>query len=292
MRRLVVLCLAMGAATAAACGLSRQGVLNDDGPLDGGPDAQGDESTVLPDGAPDLDGAIDAGPDGPCPLGLPGPQMVPATDFCIDSTEVTKAQYGKFLAALPDAGNLDVDGGVKPIAECGYKKTKIDLVPSGFDPTMNPQRPVTKVDWCDAMTYCRWAGKRLCGKRGGGALDKNAKPNDTVSQWYTACSQGGLRTWCYGAKWDPKTCRTDDNGQKATDVATYPNCVGGYPGLFDLTGNVGEWIDRCDGPASNDPCDIQGGDYGTNDTSSQCDGVDTRDRDTATEDWIGFRCCN
>lgn len=290
MRPVVLLLFAAPAAVAVGCGLTRAGILIDDGFVDGGPDASGDETTVLPDGAPDAEGGADAGPDGPCPVGLAGPKMVPAADFCIDSTEVTKAHYAKFLAALGDGG---LDGGVKAPPECDYKKAASDLVPGSWDPTTNPQRPVTKVDWCDAAIFCRWATKRLCGKRGGGALSDKDLPNDaTKHQWYAACSQEGLRTWCYGANWNAKTCRSDDNGQKATDVATYPGCVGGYPGLFDMTGNVAEWIDQCTGPASNDQCSIQGGDYGSNDTASQCDGVDTRDRDTVTEDWVGFRCCN
>lgn len=289
--RPLLACLVAAAAAAVGCGLSRAGALIDDG--DGGLDATNGDVTILPDGSPigdGGDGGVDAGPDAPCPLGLPGPAMVPADDFCIDSTEVTKAHYAKFLAAVPDGG---LDGGLKPPPSCTYKKTKTDLVPGSWDPSTTPQRPVTKVDWCDAVMFCRWAGKRLCGKRGGGALSDGDKPNDpTKAQWYAACSQGGLRTWCYGALWDPKKCRVDSTSQKPADVASYPNCAGGYPGLYDMTGNVGEWIDKCVGPASNDDCSIQGGDYGTSDTTSQCDYVDTRARDTNAEDWIGFRCCN
>src|ERR1017187_3599817 len=58
-------------------------------PRDGGPEDTGPRDT-----------SADAG--GGCP-GTGGPIAVPAGSFCIDSTEVTNAQYAKFVEAGVDA---------------------------------------------------------------------------------------------------------------------------------------------------------------------------------------------
>jgi len=43
-------------------------------------------------------------------------------------------------------------------------------------------------------------------------------------------------------------------------VASFPGCEGFYPGLFDLEGNVAEWVDSCDGSSGpNDHCTLAGG---------------------------------
>lgn len=278
---------------AVACGLSSAGTADGGSPLDGSVDAttfDGDPLDAGSDTATDAPAPQDGGDSG-CPTGLPGPPLVRATDFCIDATEVTRLQYAKFLANLGDGGVADAGGLVVP-PECNWKKSTAELVPSAnWDPQASPQKPVVNVDWCDARLYCRWAGKRLCGKRSGGGLGYDDPPDSPTSQWYTACSQDGLRTFAYGANWDATKCRVDDNGQKCTTVASYPQCVGGYPGLFDMTGNVGEWVDQCQGPAKNDDCRILGGDYGTNEDGSRCDARQNRGRDNSSNDWLGFRCC-
>ncbi len=299
-RSAVGLSCAIAVAAAVGCGLSSAGTA-DGGIADAGFDATTDDGATS-DGSPPTPDGGDGGPpsadggDAACPSGLPGPALVRASDFCIDSTEVTKAQYAKFLGALGDGGIgdggvPDAGGALVVPPECSYKKVAADLLPSTWDPTTNALRPVTYVDWCDAALYCRWTGKHLCGRRAGGPLDWSEAANSTKNAWYAACSQEGLRTWAYGANWDPTKCRVDDNGQKPADVASYAQCVGGYPGLFDMTGNVGEWVDQCDGPARGDSCKILGGDYGTNDDDSRCDARQDRHRDNAANDWVGFRCC-
>src|SRR5215472_5996844 len=60
-----------------------------------GPSSKGDAGADA--GGSSLDGAVGTSADG-CPAG-PGPAMVLTDTFCVDSTEVTNAQYAQFLSA-------------------------------------------------------------------------------------------------------------------------------------------------------------------------------------------------
>jgi formylglycine-generating enzyme required for sulfatase activity len=182
-------------------------------------------------------------------VGVPATSVGPA--FCIDASEVTNADYARFL----EAGDTGVAQG--PPGKCTWNTDLTHVVPVTAGYTL----PVLGVNWCDAYAYCAWAGKRLCGKVGGGPVDPGSR--DTVSdQWMAACSQAGARVYPYGGSFDMTACAycdadagcdqssTSPKGV-ASPVEAFPTCVGGYGGLFDMSGNAAEWEDSCaDTPAT------------------------------------------
>ncbi|HEY3500662.1 MAG TPA: SUMF1/EgtB/PvdO family nonheme iron enzyme, partial [Polyangiaceae bacterium] len=111
--------------------------------------------------------------------------------FCIDSTEVTYAEYATFLASNPAPQTDDA---------CSWNT----FVPSTGWPGTNPQLPVAHVDFCDARGYCAWAGKRLCGEIGGGSFAFGAFPGNRLkTELYYACSHAGELNFPYGNSYDP-----------------------------------------------------------------------------------------
>lgn len=204
------------------------------------------------DGSRDASSDRDAGTDArfaDCPgTALPVPVRL-AAGFCIDSTEVTNAQYAAFLAAR----GTDVSG--QPVT-CAGNAT---FTPRANWPPLagRDARPVVYVDWCDAYAYCAWAGKRLCGKIGTGLAITGAEGLDPqVDEWMFACTTGGTLNYPYGNAFDATRCNgaAYDAGSP-TDVGSLPGCVGGFPGLFDMSGNVYEWENSCTGG----DCSARGG---------------------------------
>lgn len=267
--------VAVVACETTGCGLDPAGRLAAGGDADAAVDA--------PVVGPPLDGA----PAGSrCP-GLHGPGMVPigSSGNCIDSTEVTNADYAAFLAAIESTG---LPG--EP-AWCAYKTA---YVPANAWPyaSGDDERPVVWVDWCDARLYCLWAGKRLCGGTGGQSNPVAAFADPAQSEWFAACSAGGTRAYPYGANYDESACFSQQPaGTLPAAVATHPGCVGGYPGLFDMSGNAWEWEDSCDvytGP--DDDCLFRGGGTSNDAAGLTCASKVAIARNDSTPD-RGFRCC-
>ena len=224
-----------------------------------------------------------------CPLNQPtceaegqcvvrGPTMVDVgSAFFIDATEVTVGQYKAFL----DAKGGDVSG---QSAVCSWNQSYYEG-PVVMDPS---EYPMTSVDWCDAAAYCSWAGKHLCGHIGGGPIARVDIFEANLSQWFVACGGGGFHPN------DNPVCNSSQGFNSIAPVASYPGCEGYPPGLFDMEGNVREWIDACEGSSgASDVCYVLGG--STLDQTSYCDevGEDVQDpwlRSTRTG-YDGFRCC-
>lgn len=232
-----------------------------------------------------------------------GPTMVrmPA-GYCIDSTEVTRAQYTAWLNTTTAATINAQD-----ITTCGWNTT--------FTPTTScmgsayagshtcvgacDNHPQICVDWCDAVAYCKGVGKRLCGKIGGGSTATDQFANANVSQWHNACSSGGGNKYPYGNTYDKTTCNGYDYGAVKSEWTTTPTAsllgcqaTVPYAGVFDLSGNVQEWEDSCalssDGLST--LCRIRGGHSQSTATTMTCDFDDKNDR-TYAGPGTGIRCC-
>jgi formylglycine-generating enzyme required for sulfatase activity len=245
------------------------------------------DAGTLPD-AP----AFDAPPDGPCPSAT-GPSMVVVANFCIDSTEVTVDQYSVFLAAK--AGVVD---GQPPICSSWNGS----FVPSGGVPAGAGSIPIVNVNWCQAYAYCAWAGKHLCGAPDGGPGDQNRWGDPVDSAWFHACSRNGdgLHDYPYGNAYDPTLCNGADYAPDAGQARpALTSCEGGYPGIFDLSGNVWEWEDRC-WPTSDDAgltgpgdfCFVRGGAFTEGSGNLTCVGPGVGYTRGSQTNNIGIRCCS
>lgn len=217
---------------------------------------------------------------------------VPA-GYGIDRTEVTRGQYQAWLETNPRSS--------RRVAACAWKE---DFSPnarclSAFDGQICQgdgcaDHPQVCVDWCDAQAYCEAAGKRLCGKVGGGAgtLAKNGAA--APGEWENACSAGGKTRFAVGDDLTAGTCNTRSAGKNTTarvgEMAACRSAIEGYRDLVDLNGNAWEWEDACADEADTAFCQVRGGSFNSDEALDACGAAHTYRRDFASY-YVGFRCC-
>lgn len=197
--------------------------------------------------------------------------MVKSGPFYVDSTEVTVGQYALFVAAKGD----DTSG---QSAECAWNDTFVPL-----EKGEAPHHPVTHVDFCDAAAYCAWADKQLCGKIGGGPLAFADLASSTKSQWFAACGGSKGQPYPYGSSFQGGVCNSSTD--ELAEVGSHDGCEGFSSGVFDMVGNVAEWVNACE---ANLGCQTIGGHYAE---SGTCSLSSLKHRDEQLPN-VGFRCCS
>lgn len=185
--------------------------------------------------------------------------------YCIDETPVTQKQYAEFLASTkskpgseheicelnktyePQFHGDDIVGlDCAVAARFGDDVTEDEF----YTPDSTPDRPVFCVDWCDAVAFCKWAGKRLCGRVRGGSIELNEympplHVDPGFSQWHNACTSGGATDLPYGDEvdYDPDACGTEEPNAWRRDVKSRPECRGKGKGFEDVYDMAGPWAE-------------------------------------------------
>lgn len=260
-------------------------------------------------------GGVEAGAGAtPCPSAH-GPKMVRVAkrtsgSFCIDSTEVTRDDYAAFLREVP----------------AGRMKSSLPVCAKDTDPTPDAtcladrrvckgdacgSHPQVCVGLCEAAAYCEWAGKRLCGAlAGGGAIPRADLGNPDKEEWGFACGLGLERRLPYGdgKTFNAETCNIGlrsetgclGSGRCTTlPVGSLPDCQGSVPGVFDLGGNVGEWVNLVgDGVAGFEEVFTRGARFTNTGLAGrdpslfvECNATRTDNISSRVVEDTGIRCC-
>ncbi len=244
--------------------------------------------------------------EGPAGVSIESINEFPA--FCIDSTEVSFSEYAKFLAAnIFPLQTLPTNCSWKGTAQAAYVPLAYIWMAYQMDMAGHGDHPVQGLDWCDAATYCAWAGKRLCGSDN--PADRHLPVSDIASaqtgEWYRACGGPSGALYPYGSMFDVNACNTPAvhpsmNNPFNTLAVTMPStCAAVWPGgsVYDQIGNVAEYEDNCiDGSGATpdqDTCYPRGGSYELTGSYNSCGDYESDQlaKRGVKGDYIGFRCC-
>lgn len=132
------------------------------------------------------------------------------------------ASTGAFYIDLHEVINKDY----KKFAEATRRETPYHW-PNGEIPNGKQNHPVVYVSWFDARDYCQWTGKRL----------------PTEQEWEKAArgEEGNIYPW--GNEWSLDKSNNPYKYSTGTEpVRSYPSGRSPY-GLYDMSGNVWEWVD-------------------------------------------------
>ena len=186
----------------------------------------------------------------------------PSGGFSISATEVSVAQFRTCVeTGACDEAHVD--------SACNYGKTDRE------------DHPINCVTYQGAEQFCAAQGGDVC----------------TEDQWLAACRGDDARAFPYGSDFDLAKCNSASmtvtvKGRERTTapVGSHADCVGGLDGLFDMAGNVGEWINACKGTY----CKFRGGGYMSNDPIeyfAACSGVCSGNQKSLKSGVVGIRCC-
>ena len=209
--------------------------------------------------------------------------------FDIDRTEVTIGQFRTYVRATGVVTAAERAGGGQTY-EGGWEQRRGWIWATPYGSPGADDEPAVHITQPEAQAYCRWAGKRLPTDAEWGEaayVEQRANPSAPFvrGQRYpypTGQSPQGAN--CLGdcgpvrAVAHVQTSRGQGHARVGTTVA-------GVNGLFDMGGNVWEWVDS--GPGRDQR--TRGGSWWYGSGPMRDDHLQTKPADTAVV-YIGFRC--
>jgi sulfatase modifying factor 1 len=199
--------------------------------------------------------------------------------------------------------NLDICHAFAKEQQCRGQERRMAFCIDRYEyPDREGAHPTWMLDWYGAQATCESKGKRLCWS----------------SEWTAACEGPEHTPFPYGYERDHAACNMDNlyveparPGPRAqfffyskeSDVAfkelsrldqsvpsgSMPSCRSGF-GVFDLTGNVDEWVVSDEPPREKSKwAGLKGGAWGH--VRSQCRPMTYSHEPEFTYYFVGFRCC-
>ncbi len=144
----------------------------------------------------------------------------------------------------------------------------------------------TQASWFEAKEACEKGGKRLCSEEEWvSACAGTPAVDDNGNGWFNDDTIEGNR-YPYGVFYDAGSCHDDQETLTGapTTTASKTACVT-QAGIYDLTGNLSEWIDNDQNRAS-----LVGGNFGTGEGAA-CNQRGTMFGPGLRNNTTGFRCC-
>jgi formylglycine-generating enzyme required for sulfatase activity len=213
-------------------------------------------------------------------------QIDSAIPYCIGAREVTNAEYLSFLSER--AGEWPVS---KQPPECDFNLSfePEESCNSTLHDPVSAAVAVHCVDYCDARSYCESLGQHLCSRMGGAPNPIADVASLEADQWYFACAGEDELTYPYGDEFAGDLCNGSEFsptnlGPKSS--GKMPNCTGSVSALQQMSGNVSEWTNACDGES----CAARGGSFDDGPYELRCAGAQRLERNTQSRN-VGFRCC-
>ena len=128
-------------------------------------------------------------------------------------------------------------------------------------------------DLLNTAEVCVAAGKHLCAE----------------CEWQAACGGAAASLYPYGNSYNAAACNgLDKNLGAIVPTAQVSTCLGGYTGVYDMSGNAYERTATC----GNGTCRVRGGSYRSSSAAGLLKCTTGFDFPEASpDDAVGFRCC-
>jgi formylglycine-generating enzyme required for sulfatase activity len=200
--------------------------------------------------------------DGKRPASLDSEEATSVTltdDYYIGQFEVNRAQFRRFVADTHYVTDAEMSEGGYGYDEAARKfegrDRKYNWQNTGVS-SAGEQHPVTNVSRSDARKFCEWLLKKCDGKV---QVREVRLPGE--AEWEYACRAGSAGRFCSGddderlakvaniadAAWTEKLGGPNAKAIKSSDGHAFAAPVGQYQpnefGLYDLHGNVWEWVE-------------------------------------------------
>lgn len=234
------------------------------------------------------------------PANPAGIDWVPLQGYSIARTEITVAQFRRFVQATGTVTRAERQGGGE-VYEAGWvrKPGWHWAAPFGGDPSrVAPDEPAAHLTFHEAQAFCRWAQGRLPSDEEwvrAAYTEQRASPPAPFERGRTypfPTGESPVGAQCLGDCGEAALQRAQRHGaalSRGHGHARAGTTAAGVNGLHDMGANLWEWVDEPKGATGNAERRTRGGSWWYGSAQMRADHLQGKPADTSVV-YIGARC--